>query len=116
MTRWYLCLLWAGICLPLASLAQTTPHLQWPSERLPLTEHLRWTLPASRPDSLPQPATRWLPQYARDNPSGYSFLCRQELAIERRWPIGLWVNLQEGEALRGTIMSTAHLRLRLLIE
>jgi hypothetical protein len=38
------------------------------------------------------------------------------LAVERQLPIGVWINLNEISPLHGQIMSTAHLRLRRVIE
>ena len=31
-----------------------------------------------------------LPEYAKMNPSGYSFLCRQEIKWENEWKIPVW--------------------------
>jgi len=37
----------------------------------------------------------WLPVHVRQNPAGYSFLCRLEREIEKNIPVGLWVRVGE---------------------
>lgn len=38
-----------------------------------------------------------IPQYVRENPTGYSYLCRLELQIERDLPIGVWFRVGDTE-------------------
>ncbi|MEM7656832.1 MAG: hypothetical protein AAF399_11940 [Bacteroidota bacterium] len=60
------------------------------------------------------PSPAFLPTYARQNPSGYSFLCLKELEIENKLPIGLWIKLENPAYLRQQLGNQASLRLKLL--
>ena len=85
--------------------------------------HLRLRVPVALGDSLqlPSPAEppaflrsdyRLLPAYARQNPRGYTYLCRLELEVEERLPIGLWFKMDEGPSRQTSMLGSAHLRLR----
>lgn len=55
-----------------------------------------------------------LPGYARQNPTGYSFLCRKELEIERKSPVGVWMKVDENrQKIEGLPQSQANLRFRI---
>jgi hypothetical protein len=41
------------------------------------------------------PSPHFLPDFALENPTGYSFLCRTELAVENKFPIGIWLKIGE---------------------
>ena len=48
-----------------------------------------------------------LPQFARENPAGHSYLCRMEVHVERALPIPLWIRagkVQDWEAYNSTAM------------
>jgi hypothetical protein len=55
-----------------------------------------------------------LPAYARENPSGYSYLCRLELAIEEKAPIGVWVKVADRPAWKGDGLSNLQVQFKLL--
>lgn|GEM_PF-2952495 len=40
-----------------------------------------------------------LPQYAKDNPANYSFLCQLEVDIEEKSPIGVWFKIDQTDPL-----------------
>ncbi len=88
--------------VPSASEATLSPE-GWPSTNFPLSDTA---------DRVRYPPSNLLPSYARQNPTGFSFLCRQELAIQRRWPVALWVDMEDNPTLKGQIMTTPHLRLQ----
>ncbi len=52
-----------------------------------------------------------LPEYARENPTGYTFLCRLELDIEKRSPLPVWV--QVGNMFSNTSGGSAYLQLKM---
>lgn len=54
------------------------------------------------------------PQFVKDNPRGYSYLCRLELQIEDKLPIGVWINLGEHTNLAGNSGGNAHVKFKLL--
>ena len=54
------------------------------------------------------------PRFVRENPRGYSYLCRLELEIEDKLPIGVWLNLGEYTHLPGNSGGNAHLKFKLL--
>ncbi|MEL6851308.1 MAG: hypothetical protein AAFP92_22495, partial [Bacteroidota bacterium] len=72
----------------------------------------RPALPAARRAQTAH-SPHFLPAYARKNPSGYSYLCRLELDIENRLPIGIWVDL--GDQI-GASPSAASASLRLKLK
>lgn len=57
------------------------------------------------------PAASILPQYARENPTGYSYLCRLELSLEQSMPVSLWLKL--GEQSYGQIKGNVHAQIKL---
>jgi len=74
------------------------------------------TIPVSAPSSdapftLPSPYV--LPAFARENPSGYSFLCRTEIKWEQNLPLGVWFRSETtGEAISKGILPSTYVRLR----
>ena len=40
------------------------------------------------------PGDHLIPEYIRENPMQYSYLCRLEKKIERKLPVGLWLKLE----------------------
>lgn len=61
-----------------------------------------------------QPSSAFLPSYALQNPSGYSFLCLKELEIENKLPLGVWIKLENPAYLRPQLGNQASFRLKLL--
>lgn len=57
-----------------------------------------------------QIGTAFLPEYARENPSGYSYLCRLELKIEDQLPLGVWFQADGSNHPGGSI----YLRLKMI--
>ncbi|MEO0898462.1 MAG: hypothetical protein AAFY71_18765 [Bacteroidota bacterium] len=55
-----------------------------------------------------------MPEYARENPSGYSFLCRLELKAEDKLPVGLWVEVEDGKNLSLPTYPHTYFRLKLI--
>ena len=54
------------------------------------------------------------PAFVQENPRGYSYLCRLELEIEEKLPVGVWVKAGDAQQVNTGIKSNAHLRLKLL--
>lgn len=54
------------------------------------------------------------PAYVRQNPRGYSYLCRLELVVEEKLPVGLWVKLGEKNGVKGIVGSPANFRMKLV--
>ena len=52
----------------------------------------------------------FVPQYARENPSGYSYLCRLELKAEDELPLGIWLRADETSHPGGNL----YLRLKMI--
>jgi hypothetical protein len=52
----------------------------------------------------------FVPTYARQNPSGYSYLCRLELKAEDKLPLGIWLRADETNHPGGNI----YLRLKMI--
>ncbi|MEM0995824.1 MAG: hypothetical protein AAGN35_02040 [Bacteroidota bacterium] len=55
-----------------------------------------------------------LPRHVRNNPRGYSPLCRLELRLENELPVAMWVKLGPNPDLTYAIRSNAEVRLKLL--
>lgn len=77
-------LIWVAVlqCFGAGMYAQT--QSQFPGARAPSAPSLK--VPA--PISLSHPL---LPAYIRSNPMGYAPLCRLEVKIEQKLPIGVWL-------------------------
>ncbi len=56
-------------------------------------------------------APNFLPTYARNNPSGYSYLCLKEIEVEKKLPIGIWFEVEPDGPLQHLIQSGARIRL-----
>ena len=54
-----------------------------------------------------------IPEYVRENPRGYSYLCRLELKIEEKLPIGVWIKIGENSGFAGDAKGNAHVRFKL---
>ncbi|MEZ4774420.1 MAG: hypothetical protein R3D00_14640 [Bacteroidia bacterium] len=54
-----------------------------------------------------------LPSYAKENPSGYSWLCRMELKIEDELPVGLWVKAGDSGGVVNSTGNNLHIKLKL---
>ena len=54
-----------------------------------------------------------LPKYARENPAGHSYLCRLEVKIEKKLPIGIWMKVGDSAGIANSTGNNAHFRLRL---
>lgn len=106
------------------------------SGRLPAQDQLRLSPTSPSPLSgassglaLPgfQPATPFIssgtpaasfslirPAFVRKNPRGYSYLCRLELEIEEKLPVGVWIKTGDAQAVSTGLKSNAHVRFKLL--
>ncbi|RMG72230.1 MAG: hypothetical protein D6722_05700 [Bacteroidetes bacterium] len=97
------------LCLGLGGL-----HAQ-PQLRLrvapPIGDSLRLATPTESVSFMAQDY-RLLPAYARQNPRGYTYLCRLELEVEETLPVGLWFKMDEGPSRQTGMLGSAHLRLR----
>ena len=62
-------------------------------------------------DSAQIATTSILPLYAQENPTGYSYLCRLELSLEKQMPVSFWVKL--GEQSYGQIKGNVHAQIKL---
>lgn len=54
------------------------------------------------------------PQYVQENPHGYSYLCRLELEIEDKLPVGMWMKIGEEYEIEGMPRSNAYVRFKVL--
>ncbi len=54
-----------------------------------------------------------IPEYVRKNPRGYSYLCRLELEIEEKLPIGVWIKFGEEGQSMGRPGGNARVRFKL---
>ncbi|MEZ4826308.1 MAG: hypothetical protein R3C61_08435 [Bacteroidia bacterium] len=95
-------------------------------------QSLRLTLPAKGIDTLqtiqvgtfvriqpgkPSPVAEIpdiLPDYAKENPSGHTWLCRAELRIENQLPVGIWVKAGDAGGIVNSTGNNLHLKLKLL--
>ncbi|WNJ19337.1 hypothetical protein [Pontibacter sp. G13] len=82
-------------------------HAQADSTSLPISQRLSLSLPHSNLSVSPAPIAsdsfaaglnlsqgyQTLPQYARSNPSGYSFLCHLELKAENQMTVPVWIKV-----------------------
>lgn len=58
-----------------------------------------------------------LPSYVQENPLGYSYLCRLELEIEEKLPVGVWMKIGEPSMqsnFEGLARQNAYVRFKLL--
>lgn len=53
------------------------------------------------------------PAFFQENPRGYSYLCRLELEIEAKLPVGIWVKTSDPTEIPNSLNTNAHVRLRL---
>lgn len=53
------------------------------------------------------------PAFFQENPRGYSYLCRLELEIEEKLPVGIWVKTSDPTEIPNGLNTNAHVRLRL---
>ena len=70
---------------------------------------LPWQQPAPLLSSLDI-----LPQYVKQNPAGHSYLCRLEVAIEKKWPVAIWVRAGESTPIRSYNENNLFLQVKLL--
>jgi hypothetical protein len=61
------------------------------------------------PKTILKPAS--LPEYARENPAGHSYLCRLEVKIENKFPLGVWVKVGDSGGIVNSTGNNAHFRL-----
>lgn len=57
---------------------------------------------------------RLFPMHVVQNPRGFSPICRFELKVEDRLPVGLWLKLEDDRLSEGMLKDNAHVRLKLL--
>jgi len=55
-----------------------------------------------------------IPGYAKENPSGYSYLCRLEQKVEQKMPVALWVRLGEIQPWESYNRQNIYLQFKLL--
>lgn len=83
------------------------------SSSLHRTFHTTQILPQMARPSLQ--VSRWyLPDYARNNPANWAPLCHLEADIEKKLPIGIWINWEESDRANSKLPATADIRFRLL--
>ncbi|RMG23853.1 MAG: hypothetical protein D6730_13660 [Bacteroidetes bacterium] len=106
------------------------PQVQATHQLYPTIAKLTLGTPPYRPESLagrsalqlplparphcPQVSPAFLPAYALENPTGYSYLCRLELKAEASLPVAFWLKLGEQYGAPGTVGSPANLRMKVL--
>lgn len=54
----------------------------------------------------------YLPEFARNNPTGYTYLCRLELKIEKDLPLGLWLDIGDTSTAGNPSNANANVRFR----
>jgi len=80
-----------------------TPSQHYPDSDTSSFSLLRW-----------QQGYQVLPSYARQNPSGYSYLCHLELKAEDKLPIGVWVKIDDGKESLVPRLPQTYLQFKLL--
>lgn len=63
---------------------------------------------------LAAPSPVFLPEYARQNPAGHSFLCRIEAKQEKYSPAPVWIKLGPAHPAETYLVQQGAVRLRLL--
>jgi len=87
----------------LSSSPSFTPSQHYPDSDTSSFSLLRW-----------QQGYQVLPSYARQNPSGYSYLCHLELKAEDKLPIGVWVKIDDGKESLVPRLPQTYLQFKLL--
>lgn len=59
-----------------------------------------------------QVSSAYLPEFARNNPTGYTYLCRLELKIEKDLPLGLWLDIGDNSTTGNPSNANANVRFR----
>jgi len=67
---------------------------------------------ASAPLALNPVSPAYLPEFARKNPTGYTYLCRLELKIEKDLPLGLWLDIGDKSTTMNPSNANANVRFR----
>ena len=55
-----------------------------------------------------------MPQYVQDNPTGYSYLCRLELDLEKKLPVPVWLKMEDNRKLSEGLTNNVYVRFKLL--
>ena len=85
---------WSGSILP--GEASNSFRLQLPEHPSAPTQHLSLFQTRQFGETLLQASEHFIPTFARQNPSGYSYLCRLELKAENTMAIPLWFRAENG--------------------
>lgn len=83
---------------------------------------ITWDAPIPLQSSLSQHATQqtlvlskaWLPEFAKSNPSGHSYLCRVETSLESQMKMPLWIRAGEMPAIPQAGTGNIYVRWKLL--
>jgi len=62
--------------------------------------------------NLYQVSSAYMPEFARNNPTGYTYLCRLELKIEKDLPLGLWLDIGDNSTTGNPSNANANVRFR----
>ena len=57
-------------------------------------------------------SSAFIPEFARKNPTGYTYLCRLELQIEKDLPLGLWLDIGDNSTYGNPSNANANVRFR----
>lgn len=96
-----------------SAISQAAPKLSTSSLKAPVVSPIA-ELPAGYTTSRAKVSGAFMPQYVRENPYGYSYLCRMELKAEDTLPIGVWLKFGEQNGVQGVPGSPANVRMKLL--
>lgn len=93
---------------------------QKPVWSFPELAHEKLFSPIIQSDSVPQKLLSWknsyqiLPEYARENPTGYTFLCRLELKGEDKMKIPVWIKVDDNNSYSAPSFPHTYVRFKLL--
>ncbi|MEL6254568.1 MAG: hypothetical protein AAFR87_21340 [Bacteroidota bacterium] len=57
-------------------------------------------------------SSAFIPEFVRKNPTGYTYLCRLELQIEKDLPLGLWLDIGDDSTYGNPSNANANVRFR----
>ena len=68
------------------------------------------------PSVFNAPNDHLIPDYVRENPMNYSYLCRLEQQIEAKLPVGLWLKLEPNNFRQPSLPSpgNAYIRMKMI--
>ena len=88
-------------------------ELSWPAQKAPVSSVILSDSLNLQLNQVLKTSPAFLPKYVKENPSGYSYLCRLELKIEEQLPLAMWLRLGQSFGLPSTSAGQANIRFKL---